>query len=178
MRMRTLLIAFVASLMLVWPATDGFSQVKTPSAGALPRVYDETANPNTLIDEALAKAGREGKNVVCQVGGNWCVWCLRFARFITDDADISAFVNDHFVYAHINYDPSKPAQGEDTQRMLGRLGNPVRFGFPVLVVLAADGTVLHIQDSSYLEEGSSYDKRKVMRFFMNWSREATEGVKD
>ena len=35
--------------------------------------------------------------------------------------------------------------------------------YRVLVVLGADGTVLHIQDSSYLEEGSGYDKQKVMR---------------
>ena len=34
-----------------------------------------------------------------------------------------------------------------------RLNNPARFGFPVFVVLDEKGTVLYIQDSSFLEEG-------------------------
>ena len=38
--------------------------------GALKRVYDETLDPMTQIDEALAKASAGGKYVVCQVGGN------------------------------------------------------------------------------------------------------------
>ena len=61
--------------------------------------------------------------------------------------------------------------------MLRRLGNPVRFGFPVFVVLDATGKVLHIQDSNYLEEGESYNKKKVMSFFKNWSPAAVNGAK-
>ena len=38
--------------------------------GGLKRVYDETVNPLEQIDQAVAKAGSEGKFVVCQVGGN------------------------------------------------------------------------------------------------------------
>ena len=171
--MRRMMIVFDAAMLMMSHAA--FAQEAVQTGKALPRVYDEEANPNVLIDEALARAAAEGKNVVCQVGGNWCIWCLRFADFITSDKDISTFVSDNYVYAHINYNPSNPAAGEDTQRMLRRLGNPVRFGFPVLVVLGADGTVLHIQDSSCLEEGSGYDKQKVMRFFVNWSRAAMGG---
>ena len=152
-----------------------FLSLSAHAQTALKKVYNEDINPIEQIDQALLKANSSGKFVICQVGGNWCIWCLRFADFITSDKDISTFVSDNYVYAHINYNPSNPAAGEDTQRMLRRLGNPVRFGFPVLVVLGADGTVLHIQDSSYLEEGSGYDKQKVMRFFVNWSRAAMGG---
>ena len=45
------------------------------------KVYDEEINPVEQIDMALAKAKAEGRYVVCQVGGNWCPWCLRFCRF-------------------------------------------------------------------------------------------------
>lgn len=146
----------------------------TVNAQVSQRVYDEDANPNDQIDAALVRATQEGKNVVCQVGGNWCPWCLRFAAFITNDEDISSLVSDNYVYIHVNYNPSVPAQSETTLRMLKRLGNPVRFGFPVLVVLDKTGRVRHIQDSSYLEEGKGYDKEKVMRFFYNWKPEFTQ----
>jgi hypothetical protein len=46
-----------------------------------------------------------------------------------------------------------------------RLENCGRFGFPVFVVLNKDGKVLHIQDSSLLEEGQGYNQEKVLRFF-------------
>ena len=54
----------------------------------LKKVYKEDINPIEQIDQAIAKAKSEGKFVICQVGGNWCPWCLRFADFITNDTTI------------------------------------------------------------------------------------------
>ena len=139
---------------------------------ALKKVYDEDINPVEQIDQAVVKAKLEGKFVVCQVGGNWCPWCLRFADFITNDKTISKLINDNFVYIHVNYNPRKSegeAKAQLAKTMLKRLNNPARFGFPVFVVLDESGRVLHIQDSSFLEEGEGYDKEKVIRFFKNWT---------
>ena len=139
---------------------------------ALPKVYDETIDQNEQIDNALKQAKREGKFVVCQVGGNWCPWCLRFADFITKDNDISTLIRDNFVYIHVNYSPNSPSDAKGqarTAKMMKRLGNPGRFGFPVFVVLDERGNVVHTQDSSFLEEGQGYDKDKVLRFFKNWT---------
>lgn len=61
--------------------------------------------------------------------------------------------------------------------MMKRLGNPARFGFPVFVVLDSNGKVLHIQDSSFLEEDKSYSEKKVLRFFKNWTPAAVENNK-
>jgi len=56
-----------------------------------------------------------------------------------------------------------------------RLNNPGRFGYPVFVVLDGKGQVLHIQDSSFLEEGEGYDPKKVLRFFNAWTPRAVKG---
>jgi len=138
----------------------------------LKRVYDEQINPLEQIDQAVARAAGEGKYVICQVGGNWCPWCLRFADFITSDSTISQVIDDNFVYIHVNYDP-RGRGGEQqvalAQQMLKRLGNPARFGFPVFVVLDSEGNVIHIQDSVFLEEGKGYNKERTLRFFQNWT---------
>ena len=126
-------------------------------------VYDEQVDPMKQIDAALAKAKKEKKQVICQVGGNWCRWCLMFADFIEQDADIAKAIADHYVYIHVNY----PRRGA-SEALLKRLGDPGRFGYPALVVLGSNGTVRHIQDSSYLEEGEGYNKEKVLRFLNNW----------
>lgn len=128
------------------------------------KIYDEQIDPMAQIDSALVKARTEQKLVVCQVGGNWCRWCLMFADFVSKDDDISKLIDDNFVYIHVNY----PRRGA-AQPLLSRLGNPGRFGYPVFVILRQDGSVLHIQDSSFLEEGEGYNKQKVLRFFSNWT---------
>ena len=144
----------------------------------LKKVYDETSDQNVQIDQAVKQARTEGKFVVCQVGGNWCPWCLRFADFITKDAEIKDLVAKNFVYIHVDYSPrsfkDNPDRQKRSEKMMKRLGNPGRFGYPVFVVLDGKGQVLHIQDSSFLEEGNGYDKEKVVRFFKSWTPEAVK----
>ena len=151
--------------------------IATEAQNTLKKVYDEDINPIEQIDQAVLKAKTEGKFVICQVGGNWCPWCLRFADFITKDTTISNVIDESFVYIHVNYNPRK-SEGEEkvqlAKAMLKRLDNPARFGFPVFVVLDEEGRVIHTQDSSFLEEGQSYDKEKVLRFFKNWTPKAVK----
>lgn len=149
-----------------------FASLFANAQTALKKVYNEEINPLVQIDQALVKAKVEGKFVVCQVGGNWCPWCLRFADFITNDTMISKVVNENFEYIHVNYNPRR-AGSEEQQRqaaaLMKRLDNCGRFGFPVFVILDEDGKVFHIQDSSFLEEGQGYNQEKVLRFFKNWT---------
>ena len=143
----------------------------------LKKVYNEDINPLEQIDQAVAKAKAEGKFVVCQVGGNWCIWCLRFADFITNDTTISKVISDNFEYIHVNYNPRKSggeAQVEQGKALMKRLDQCGRFGFPVFVVLNEEGKVIHLQDSSFLEEGQGYDQEKVLRFFKNWTPQAVK----
>ena len=137
---------------------------------ALKKVYDESINPLEQIDKALVQAQAEGKFVICQVGGNWCPWCLRFADFITNDSTINSVIEQNFVYIHANYHPRKA--GEVGKALMKRLNNAGRFGFPVLVVLDEQDNIIHIQDSGLLEEGKGYSKEKVLRFFQNWTPKA------
>lgn len=164
---KTWIAALLAFLSFI--ATDAQNKQK--------KIYDEEVDPLEQIDSALKVAKAEGKYVVCQVGGNWCPWCLRFADFITNDSTIRALINENFVYIHANYNPRKtlPAEKQEQAKFLmERLQNPARFGFPVLVILDEHGKVIHTQDSSFLEEGKGYSKEKVERFFKCWTPEATK----
>ncbi len=145
---------------------------------SLKKVYNEEINPIEQIDQAVAKAKAEGKFVVCQVGGNWCPWCLKFADFIANDTAISKVIDENFEYIHVNYNPRKsqgPEQVEQGKALMKRLDNAGRFGFPVFVILDEEGKIIHIQDSSFLEEGEGYNQEKVLRFFKNWTPSAVKG---
>lgn len=169
--MKRLLITAILMLITVMTIT---------AQTALKKVYNENIDPMEQIDKALVKAKANGKYVVCQVGGNWCPWCLRFADFAEKNQAVNKVINDNFVYIHVNYNPRK-AGGEEAAKkaakLMQRLDNPARFGFPVFVVLDANGKVLHTQDSSFLEEEKSYSEKKVLRFFNNWTPAAVENKK-
>lgn len=126
--------------------------------------YDENIDALSQIQQAIAKAKVENKYVLCQVGGNWCPWCLKFAELTQTNSDIKNVIDSNFVYIHVNY--STKNKNTEVMRILR---NPARFGFPVFVILDAEGNYLHTQNSSYLEEGKGYDVKKVLGFLQDWT---------
>lgn len=136
------------------------------------KVYNETIDPFEQIDKAVASANEADKFVVCQLGGNWCPWCLKFAKFIKEDEEINKLIEENFEYIHVNF---KSRKDELSQKVSKRLGNAGRFGFPVFIILNPDGSVLHIQNSVYLEEGQGYNRDKVLDFFKQWTPKAVKG---
>ncbi len=134
---------------------------------ASPSLYNPSANATEEIAAAIKQAKVENKHVLLQIGGNWCKWCIEFNRFCKADAQIDSLLNTNFVVYHLNY--SKENKNEE---ILKSLKYPQRFGFPVFVVLDADGNMIHTENSSYLEEGKSYSKDKIIAFIKNWNRAA------
>lgn len=139
------------------------------AAKAQDKVYDADIDAMEQIRAATELAQETDRYVLCQVGGNWCPWCLRFAQFATTDEVIAPFIKENYVYIHVNY--SKENKNIEAMRFLG---NPGRFGYPVFVILNRDGQPIHIQESESLEEGKGYSQKKVEKFLKLWTREAVE----
>jgi uncharacterized protein YyaL (SSP411 family) len=135
----------------------------------LKKVYNEDIDPLEQINQAVVKAKAEGKFVICQVGGNWCPWCLRFADFAKKDSVIAPLIEQNYVYIHVNY-----SKGNKNLKAMRFLGNPGRFGYPVFVILDSEGKPIHTQESESLEEGKGYSRQKVEKFLRLWTRQAVE----
>ena len=133
------------------------------------KVYDDGLDAMQQIAEATALAKETDRYVMCQVGGNWCPWCLRFAQFATTDSVIAPLMEENYVYIHVNY--SKENKNIEAMKFLG---NPGRFGYPVFVVLDSEGKPIHIQESESLEEGKGYSRKKVEKFLRLWNKKAVE----
>ena len=117
-------------------------------AGDSTKLYDPWANAAQDVARAVEKAKVEKKHVLLQIGGNWCVWCYRFNAFVQLDSVLKKLVAEDYVVYHLNYSPENK-----NLAYLKTLGNPQRYGFPVLVVLDESGKPLHTQDTSLLEKG-------------------------
>ena len=153
--------------------------LSTTAQTALKKVYNEDINPIEQIDQAVAKAKATGKFVVCQVGGNWCPWCLKFADFITKDTTISTVIADNFEYIHVNYNPRKSQDEEKLTQgkaLMKRLNNAGRFGFPVFVVLDEDGKIRSYNYKTYGEH-AYYLARHLSSAFKDINPGASVGLK-
>ena len=131
------------------------------------KLYNPNANAEAEIKIAVAKAKEQNKHVLIQAGGNWCSWCLLFNKFTTENAQIDSVIKANYIVYHLNYSPENK-----NKAVFEKYGFPQRFGFPVFIILDGNGNRIHTQNSSYLEEGKGYNKRKVLEFFNEWSLSA------
>ena len=158
--MRVLIFSILFSLV------SGFAAYAQDTA---PKIYDPNADAQKEINIAVAKAKKEHKHVLLQIGGNWCIWCRRFYNMVQSDDTLTRLVNDNYVVVHVNYSPENK-----NEKLLAKLEYPQRFGYPVFVVLDANGKRIHTQNSGYLEEGKGHSKKKVAEFLTQWSPKALD----
>ena len=128
------------------------------------KAYHPEENAEEKIKEAAAKAKASGKQVMLQIGGNWCIWCARFIDFVANDKQLDSAMNANYVVYKMNY-----SKENYNAKLLAKYNYPQRFGFPVFLVLDGDGKLLHTQNSWYLEDGKSYSKEKIMAFLNEWN---------
>lgn len=132
------------------------------------KLYHPEANAEKDIAAAIKKAKVENKYVLLQGGGNWCSWCIEFARFCKADQKIDSVINAGFIWYHLNY-----SKENENKAVFAKYDYAQRFGFPTFIILNEKGERIHTQNSEYLEDGKkSYDQRKVQAFLEMWSPRA------
>jgi thiol:disulfide interchange protein len=128
------------------------------------RAYDGKAVPAEQLQAAQARAKDEGKRVLVQFGGNWCVFCQALDETIAGDATLRA-LKDQYVAIHID-----AANADDLNE---RWGRPFDHGFPVLVVVDPTGAPLHTQPMTPFIRGGGFDTAGVGAFLKAWARAPT-----
>jgi thioredoxin-related protein len=132
------------------------------------KLYHPEANAESDIAAAVKKAKQENKFVLLQGGGNWCSWCIEFARFCKADPKIDSILNASFVWYHLNW-----SKENENKKTFAKYGYPQRFGYPVFIILDGNGNRINTQNSEYLEDGKkSYNRQKVIEFLENWTPQA------
>ena len=129
-----------------------------------PPLYDPLADPFEDLQNTIVEAQEAGKNILLNIGGNWCGWCYTLDRYIKDNDDVRELLEVNFVVLKVNMSPQN--RNEEFLAQYPRV-----IAYPYFFVLAPDGTFLHPQRTGPLEEGRSYDKAKLMGFLREWGPE-------
>ena len=124
--------------------------------------FDPARDPAKDVAAAAAAAQAQGKRVMVDVGGEWCVWCHILDGFIESNPDVRALVDENYVVVKVNW-----SRENKNEAFLSRW--PAVNGYPHLFVLDASGKLLHSQDTGVLESGRGYDKAKFVEFLRKWA---------
>ena len=124
--------------------------------------FDPKANAAADIKAGIAKAAKENKRVLLDVGGEWCGWCHKLDKVFAEDKPIAAILAKSYVVVKVNFSPEN-----ENKAVLSKY--PEIKAYPHLFVLDKTGKLLHSQDTGLLEEGDHHDQKKVIEFLRKWS---------
>jgi thiol:disulfide interchange protein len=128
----------------------------------LPQKFEPARDAARDLEVALQLARATKRNVLVEIGGEWCTWCHIMDRFFVANADLKQLRDASFVWLKVNY-----SRENANEALLSRW--PKVAGYPHLFVLDGDGRMLQSQDTSLLEAGKSYDANSFRAFLAEWS---------
>lgn len=155
---RNIIALLMLSMVIVsFSFSQDTAKVKVPIFGT----YDELADPEVQLRDAITSAQKGNKRILMEVGGEWCKWCHYLDAFFENNPDVTAFLQKNFVLIKINF-----SKANDNERFLKKF--PPVAGYPHIFVLDTNGKLLHSQDTGSLEKGQGHDREKMMNFLREW----------
>ena len=104
---RALLLAVLLAVPLASGRAQSASEPDAPAPNARPDIASTTPFPWPSFDEAVAAARKSGKPILIDVYAPWCGWCRKMQAEVYTDAELQAYLNEHFEYGRLNIDDTE-----------------------------------------------------------------------
>ena len=125
--------------------------------------YDPKADPRADFQAALARASKEGRNALMDVGGEWCGWCHRMDKFLTENEELRTLLEKNYVFVKVNF-----SEENKNERFLAEY--PAIDGYPHIFVFDSSGKLLISKSTGDLEEGKGYNLQRFKDFLDHYAR--------
>jgi thioredoxin-related protein len=136
------------------------------SSFAAENIFDPSRDSAKDLAAAEAQAKAQHKHILLDVGGNWCSWCHLLDRTLHENPALTAALEKNYIVVHVNWDP-------DHENQIFLSHYPKTEGYPYLLVLSADGKLLHAQPTDLLETDhhltAGYNQPAILEFLTKWA---------
>ena len=153
MKRRTATQLFAAALV----AASATAVHAADAAAGGPGPYDEQADARADINTAVARAAKEGKQVLVVYGANWCKDCLALNKGF-GQGHLGGAVDKRFVTVKVNV-----GRFDKNVDLANQMGVTLKKGIPTVAVLGADGQVLGTTKGGELADARNMGEDAVMR---------------
>lgn len=141
------------------------SLVQLSSAHELPeysKIYDAKRDPFKDANAALALAKKTNRNVLIEIGGNWCTWCHKMDAFLLKNPDVYQALHNKYVLLKVSVSDSN--ENDTFMKAL-----PPVLGYPHMYVSTASGKMLLSKDTAELQNSNGYSTDYWMDFLNKWA---------
>jgi len=163
-RISFLLIFLVTTLIQVMPA----SAINADELPKYSKVYDEKSDPFKDANAAITLAKKTQRNVLIEIGGNWCTWCKKMDEFLLKNPEVYQKLHNEFVLLKVSVSDSN--ENEAFMKSL-----PPVLGYPHMYVSTSSGKMVLSKDTAELLNGEHYSKKQWLAFLNKWQPSATKG---
>jgi len=155
-----LLAAFISPVMAV-------NSIDLPEYS---KVYDDKRSPFKDANAALTLAKETNRQVLIEIGGNWCSWCHKMDTFLSNNPDVYHALHNKYVLLKVNVSDSN--ENEEFMKAL-----PPVLGYPHMYISNANGKMLLSKDTAELLSGNNYSRKYWLTFLNKWSIENEQPTK-
>ncbi len=143
--------------------------VQLTNIAALPIVerypYDENANADAAVAAAFARAHKNGKRVLIDLGGNWCGDCIVLAN-IMQLPEVKAFVASHFEVVVVDV-----GRENKNLQIPARFGVDLKGGVPTVLVVEPNGkTLVDAGHIAALEDARHMTPQGIADWLAQWAK--------
>ncbi len=131
------------------PTTTEASTTSVPPKLYEVGIYDPERDPQTDLEAAQLRASTEGKQVILEVGGDWCPDCVNLVAFLEANPEVNAQLAERFVMVKVNLS----AENENKEFLSGY---PAFEWVPHFYIVNADGSLAESYDTRGLQENTKF----------------------
>ena len=140
------------------------SEIRADNEQILPfysKYYDDQRDPFADAKDAINRAAKSNRNVLIEIGGNWCTWCKKMDAFLEKNPEVYQSLHSKYVVLKINVSDSN--ENEAFMKAL-----PPVLGYPHMYVSTGTGKMLLSKDTAELLEGGNYSVERWIEFLTKW----------
>ncbi|TWX58589.1 thioredoxin family protein [Colwellia hornerae] len=159
-----LMLVIFTSFLLTTPA----AAINADDLPKYSKVYDDKSDPFKDANAAIKLAQQTQRNVLIEIGGNWCTWCKKMDAFLVENPEVYQKLHNEFVLLKVSVSDSN--ENEAFMKSL-----PPVLGYPHMYVSTSSGKMILSKDTAELLVGEQYSKKQWLAFLNKWQSSATKG---
>jgi thiol-disulfide isomerase/thioredoxin len=155
---------FLIAMLLLWVAIAPFEEAVADESKLVytADAYDPKRDADEDLEASKKMAARDGRHILLLVGGDWCPWCRKLAKYIEDNEAVSALLASGYVIQKVLVD-------DDVSNSPFLNPYPAIPAYPHVFLLDARGELLHSLDTEPLEKSGSYDEVKLLAILKQYA---------